>query len=74
VLFAHALRVAAASPRFVTVAGDRLHWLATRDLDGALRARCGITDPAGFEVPLGDGLRARLRDCANCARALGSSA
>lgn len=73
VVFPHEQRVAAASPRFVTVEGDRLHRLATRDPDGTLRARCGIRDPHGFEVRLGDSLRRRLQDCRNCDRALGSA-
>ena len=69
VVFAHSERAAAASPRFVTQQGERLHRLAQHDLDGAMRARCGLVVPAGFLVPVGDALRSRLHDCGSCARA-----
>lgn len=69
VLFAHPARAAAAAPRFVTQEGGRLHRLGQTDLDGSLRARCGLVVPAAFVVPVGDELRNRLEDCGNCSRA-----
>lgn len=69
VLFAHAERALDCAPRFVTIQGARLHRLAQHDLDGSMRARCGLVAVDGYLVQVDDRLRERLEDCGNCARA-----